>query len=106
MDDVVTSRVPSEIRKQANAILKEIGATQTQLVNAAYAYLLEHRSLPSAGLPAQTKPGRRILTPEVRKELTEFFAATTQPVPESYWEGKTYDQLLEEGRGADYAALA
>ena len=42
MDEIVTSRVPSEVRRQGSAILKKIGATQTQLVNSAYDYLIHH----------------------------------------------------------------
>ena len=40
-DAIVTARVPAEIKKQGNAVLREIGSTPTELVNAAYRYVLK-----------------------------------------------------------------
>ncbi|MEG0376062.1 MAG: type II toxin-antitoxin system RelB/DinJ family antitoxin, partial [Raoultibacter sp.] len=48
MDAIVTARVPVEIKEQANGVLKNIGATPTELVNAAYQYVLECEALPKA----------------------------------------------------------
>ena len=45
-DAIVTARVPAEIKKQGNAVLREIGSTPTELVNAAYRYVLKERELP------------------------------------------------------------
>ena len=35
-DAIVTARVPVEIKRQGNAVLKKIGSTPTELVNDAY----------------------------------------------------------------------
>lgn len=106
MDEIVTSRVPSEVRRQGSAILKKIGATQTQLVNSAYDYLIQHECLPTDAIEQLPKPGHRTLTPEMREELTRFLSESTVQVPESFWGERTYKDILEAGRRADYASLA
>ena len=46
MHAMVTARVPQEIRDQVNAKLKAIGSSPTELVNAAYDYVLQAGRLP------------------------------------------------------------
>jgi antitoxin component of RelBE/YafQ-DinJ toxin-antitoxin module len=48
MDAIVAARVPVEIKERGTAVLASIGATPTQLINAAYLYVLETRRLPVA----------------------------------------------------------
>lgn len=36
----VTARVPAEIRRQGNAVLEQLNATPTELIRAAYEYVL------------------------------------------------------------------
>ncbi|MDR2106460.1 MAG: hypothetical protein LBP24_03535 [Coriobacteriales bacterium] len=54
----VSARIPAEIYDQGNTRLKRIGATPTQLINAAYSYVLKTGELPepngSTGTPANT----------------------------------------------------
>lgn len=104
MDSIVTARVPSEIKEQGNDILRSIGATPTQLVNAAYEYVLAHEALPQA-MPERPDSSKRALSPEQKLRLESFVARSTCVVPESYWDGKSYKELLEEGRRRDYEAL-
>lgn len=106
MDSVVTARVPVEVRRQGNEVLRSLGSTPTQLVNAAYEYVIVRGTLPGADSAGSPKPGKRVLSSQERVQLAEFFTATTAPISEEYWRGKTYKQLLEEGRLADYEALA
>ena len=47
VDSIVTARVPTEIKKQGNAVLEKIGATPTELINSAYEYAISHGSLPT-----------------------------------------------------------
>lgn len=105
MDSIVTARVPSEIKEQGNDVLRAIGATPTQLVNAAYEYVLAYGKLPrmSAG---DSDPATRALSAEQKKLLRSFVAESTYAVPESYWGDKSYKDLIEEGRRLDYEALA
>lgn len=102
MDAFVSARIPTEIKLQGNQVLKEIGSTPTQLVNAAYKYVLENRALPTQ----KDTPVKRELSDEDLLDLAESIRATTFRVPESFWEGKTYKEIIAEGRAADYEALS
>lgn len=62
-DAIVTARVPAEIKKQGNAVLREIGSTPTELVNAAYRYVLKERELPKEASP---------LAPDWRGSIASF----------------------------------
>ena len=48
MDAFVSARVPVEVKTQVAQRLKEIGATQSELVNAAFSYVLAVGQLPSS----------------------------------------------------------
>ena len=112
MDAVVTARVPVEVKEQATHVLRAIGATPTQLINAAYSYVLETGSLPCARVQSETVPGSsdapivKTLPDARRAALCSDLDAMTRAVPESFWRGLTYDRMIEEGRRADYEALA
>lgn len=103
MDSFVTARVPAEIKEQGNAILKSIGSSPTQLVNAAYEYVLAEGEVPQPSMRFREK-GR--LDPSLLEGLAESLRATTFAVPEAYWGGKSYKELIEEGRRAEYEALS
>jgi hypothetical protein len=49
VDSIVAARIPVEVKERGGAVLAGIGATPTQLINAAYLYLLETGRLPEAG---------------------------------------------------------
>lgn len=104
MDAIVTARVPVEVKEQVNEILNEIGATQTQLVNAAYDYVLSQRELPRAKPPSRRTTRR--LTAEQMRELRERMERMTIAVPEDFWAGRSYKDIIAEGKAADYEALA
>ncbi len=110
MDAVVTARVPVEVKEQGARVLRSIGATPTQLVNAAYSYVLETGTLPCAHAhgEARSVDGRSVKTPTPaqRDALQAALASMTREVPESFWLDCSYKELLEEGRRADYEALA
>ncbi|MDO4443330.1 MAG: type II toxin-antitoxin system RelB/DinJ family antitoxin [Slackia sp.] len=112
MDAMVTARIPVEVKNQTAQVLRSIGATPTQLINAAYAYVLETGALPSVPTreenvaSASASPIVKSLSAEQRDALLADLEAMTCAVPESFWEDATYRQILEEGRRADYEALA
>lgn len=116
MADIVTARVPSEIRRQGNEALRALGATPTQLINAAYEYVIEHGSLPSRRCSQETSEGnsgssldgvvRRVLDADAARELGDLIAGSTFDIPESFWGGRSYKEMIAEGRRADYEALA
>lgn len=106
MDAVVTARVPVEIRRQGNEVLRSIGSNPTQLINAAYEYVISHGSLPGSRVVGDLDASDRDLTPEQRNELVSFFNESTFPVPSSYWDGSSDKELIRNGRAADYEALS
>jgi antitoxin component of RelBE/YafQ-DinJ toxin-antitoxin module len=103
MDAIVTARIPTEIKEQGNAILSEIGATPTLLINAAYKYVLDNKELP--GKNTESRHQSRKLTAQQEKDFLLSLKSTTFPVPGEYWDNKSYKQLIEEGRQSDYEAL-
>ena len=86
-------------------MLRAIGATPTQLINAAYEYVLAYGKLPYRDFDTSDSAAR-VLSLDQKKSLQAFVAESTYAVPESFWDGKSYKELLEEGRRSDYEALA
>ena len=103
MDAIVTARVPAEVKEQGGKILREIGATPTQLVNAAYAYLLAERRLPREEGAATPEPGHRALTPaqreRIRSSLAVMRVSTADPD-----DPQTFEEQLNDARSERYAA--
>lgn len=108
MSEIVTARVPAEIRRQGNSILEELGSTPTELVRAAYEYVIATGELPDAsqGQANSTPDGQ--LSKEERRELLASLAETTFDVPQTAWGDACdlYKDEIAEGRRADYEALA
>lgn len=66
MDAMVTARVPVEVKERVGSILREIGSSPTELVNAAYDYVLRYGKLPDI---EREDPLVIRLTPEQVEEL-------------------------------------
>lgn len=103
VDSVVTARVPVEIKKQATEVLASIGATQTQLINAAYEYVLEYKALPEKSVMRTIQ--HKALPLDRVQTLRAILDRTTFSVSEEYWQDKSYEDLIAEGKIADYEAL-
>lgn len=92
---MLTARVPRGVKERGDALLRSMGSTPTKLVNAAYAFLLEHGELPGADEEhCSLKPGRRTLNKQQMQQLSRIMdslAAGCGRSPE-----KTYGQLREE----------
>jgi antitoxin component of RelBE/YafQ-DinJ toxin-antitoxin module len=109
MDAIVAARVPVEVKERGNSMLASIGATPTQLINAAYRYVLAFGSLPCAehdGKPTETGTTRR-LSAEQRERL-EAQMRSLKVSGHDYSQGgaRTLKQAIEEKRKAEHAALA
>ena len=106
MDAMVSARVPVEIQKQGDSKLKEIGSSATELVNAAYKYVLEHGKLP--GQEEEDGPEQ----PRTKTlSGTDALAFSTLWNRRAVLEAKAYDgdnfkELLEQARKDYYARLA
>lgn len=106
MDAIVTARVPKEIKNQVADILSDIGASPTQLINAAYAYVLRERKLPFPDIEHEkTGTVRREPTPEEAREFAALIGAFPLPTPKGGWDTRDYREILSEGKHAEYEAL-
>ena len=104
MHAIVTARVPAGIKEQGRVALEKIGSTPTELINAAYEYVLAKGELPTAEKAFRSKAhGKQPLTADQREELQARLKKTTFPIPASYWDGKTDTQLLQEALEEKYA---
>ncbi len=97
MHAMVTARVPVEIRDQVNAQLRDIGSSPTELVNAAYDYVLKTGELPDVN--RGDAPLRITLTDAQANELRFRLRHATCPVPGSFWEDQAALRHAEERRG-------
>lgn len=91
---MLTARVPKGIKERGDALLRSIGSTPTKLVNAAYAFLLEHGELPGAEEDRALAPGPRTLDKQQAQQLgqiMEALAVDSERLPD-----KPYAQLKEE----------
>lgn len=108
MDAIVTARVPVEIKDQGNRILKSLGSSPTELINAAYRYVLAEKRLPHIEPLSGTgrKQGSRELSPSQKEALQRSFEAMRLAAPLEYPNGKSFEDLLDDARNERYAPSA
>lgn len=92
MDTIVTARVPSEIRAQVNKRLAEIGATQTDLINAAYSFVLRTGALPDK---AHCLAADRESPEDKLLRLQDYLQRTTVKYPAGF-SGITRQEIKEQ----------
>lgn len=106
MDAMVTARVPIEIKRQADARLKEMGSSTTELINAAYRYVLAQGQLPipkEAAVPDE--PQVKTLAGEAAREFVTIWQTRSVLEPRDY-DGANFKELLDKARSDYYARLA
>lgn len=74
MSKMVSARIPDALFDRGCAQLEELGASQTQLIRAAFDYLLEERSLPRSP-HKEKKAARRKLSDAQRRALGQKLAS-------------------------------
>lgn len=104
MDAIVSARIPVAVKERGNATLKELGATPSQLINAAYEFVLSERKLPKAHEPLHAASVHdRVLTPQQCEKIQAALAAMyVGPVPSE----KSFKGQLAEARDERYAHFA
>lgn len=113
MDAMVTARVPVEIKKQVGKTLESLGLTTSQAINALFEYVFCTGELPDfrsetqkayEGCPRVVEPGK-ITSDMIRVAKAMRSLESLGPVDWGEDAGKSYRELLEEGRRADYEAF-
>ncbi len=106
MDAMVSARVPIEVKKRGDSKLKELGSTATELVNAAYRYVIENGELPGAKAATHLdRPQTKMLSGEEAKAFEQTWAARTV-LEASGYDGTNFKELLNTAREDRYARLA
>ncbi|MDO4183023.1 MAG: hypothetical protein Q4E12_05400 [Coriobacteriia bacterium] len=104
MSTMITARIPDEVVSQGRLKLQELGASTTDLVRAAYDYLIAEGKLPGASRSASGSLSA--LTPGQKADLqAKLEAATLHPcinLPAN-WD---YKEALAEQVWDSYEALA
>lgn len=76
MDAIVSARVPIALKERGNGILHDIGSTPTQLINAAYQFVLAEHELPKPHDPLGGMRGaKRELTDEQKEKVRRSLKA-------------------------------
>lgn len=104
MDAIVTARVPVALKERGNDVLREIGATPTQLINAAYEFVLSEHELPQSRSFLSSESGKkRVLSPEQRKKIQHSLQAMyVGPISDS----TPFADQLNAARDERYADFA
>ena len=111
MDAMVSARVPIEIKQRGDKRLKEIGSTATELVNAAYHYVIEHGELPAAHPDVRVHRGEHD-QPQVKTlagDAAQAFTAQWQMrsvLEVRGYDGTNFKQLLDEAKDDYFARFA
>lgn len=104
MDSRVSARIPMEKRDRGDEALAAIGATTSQLIQAAYDYLIATGKLPRVSSGATLHGGH--LSKAQKLHAQQVLRASTCRVPAGFFAGKTDDELLEDELRREYEALA
>ena len=105
MDPVVTARVPAGVRQRGQEVLREIGSNTSELINAAFAYVIQERKLPKAKLKEAVALEHRKLGATEKRELARFFREVQTAVPQEQSD-TPFEQLLEDAMKERYANLS
>ena len=112
MDSIVTARIPVEVKNQVSEVLESLGSNTTQLINAAFEYVLVTGKLPDAreesSLESSSKGVSRQLSEKDKEQLLALFGKISVPAPASFWNDlgdSTYKEAISEWRSNDYEAL-
>lgn len=112
MDSIVTARIPVEVKNQVSEVLESLGSNTTQLINAAFEYVLVTGKLPDAreesSLESSSKGVSRQLSEKDKEQLASLFGKISVPAPASFWNDlgdSSYKEAISEWRSNDYEAL-
>lgn len=102
---MVSARVPASLCNRVKDILRELGSSQTELVNAAFEYVLDRRELPESHVASGLH--RRSVTAEelesFREHMREITGSRTR---DAAYEDLPDDEVLTLALMEKYSALS
>ena len=103
MSTMVSARIPSDVYARGIKKLKGIDSSVTDLVRAAFDYVISTEKLP-AEENVKVKPGKRNFSKEQALEFNSLFYGSSHPLnlPEDF----DYKKELAEGLEVEYEALS
>jgi len=108
MNATVTARIPLEIKKQVDAKLKGMGSSPTELINAAYSYVLEKGSLPGVNTeenhPSEEPCVKRLTAQQAEEVRALWKNRAILHAPD--YNGENFKELLHEAKDEYYARFA
>ena len=72
MSKMISARIPDALYSQASIQLASLGASTSDLVNAAFEYVLEEHALPTTH-PAKSKQKKRALSKDQKQLIKSMF---------------------------------
>lgn len=108
MNAIVTARVPAEIKLQVDKELKAMGSSATELINAAYAFVLAEGCLPRPSEKVPEKQPGPCVKSLSSEDAAEFKSAWGKRavLKASGYDGTNFKELLDEARGQRHARFA
>ena len=104
MDPVVTARVPEGVRSRGVDVLREIGSTTSELINAAFDYVIQERELPRPKAKRMAQGEQRVLDESRKRQLESFMNDVKLDVP-GRWSDASFEKLLDQAMEDRYAGL-
>lgn len=104
MSKMVSARIPDALYSQASIQLASLGATTSDLVNAAFEYVLEKHALPTARQP-EGKQEKRVLSKDQKKLINGMFenCILDLDIPDDIKADKRYAQTVRANKYEDIA---
>ena len=103
MNPVVTARVPEGVRARGVDILNEIGSSTSELINAAFEYVIKERALPKPRTRQEDEQSRTI-GKEQLAQVAAFMNSVKIETPRE-WEQAPFEELLGNAMEERYAHL-
>lgn len=94
---LVSARVPRAKKEAASSLLESLGSTTSELINSAFEYLIENRSLPAS--KASTSRDEHAYAAFVNKATLDIDWGPDAELLD-------YKAIIREGKRAEYESLA
>lgn len=104
MNPVVTARVPEGVRARGVDVLREIGSSTSELINAAFEYVIKERELPKPRVRQEDALQPHKISPEQLAQAASFMESVKVSVP-AEWEDAPFEDLLDSAMKERYAHL-